>query len=180
MTTAPGWEGLLDPGEKILWQGHPDTALVILPSHWVTGIFGFFFAGFALFWMLVAAAAGGWTWTFGLIHFTVGLGVMVGGPLLSQIIRRGSTYTLTDRRAFIATDLPFVGRKLQSWPITADTPLEIAETPPFATLTFATRTVRGRRGPSQRPVGFERITDGRNVLSLMRGIQTAAPQDNTP
>ena len=56
--TAPaGWEGILDPGERILWQGRPVPGIVWRPQQMVTFLFGLAFAGFALFWMLMAATA---------------------------------------------------------------------------------------------------------------------------
>ena len=167
----PGWEGILDPGETILWQGRPDGAVTLTPGSVVMALFGLLFAGFALFWMVMASLAGGYFWMFGLIHFAVGVGIMVSGPLGSAFTRRHSYYTLTDRRAFIATDLPLVGRRLRSYPITADTTLDF-EDGALATLNFATVPRRGRNGVHEVPVGFARIRDGRAVLALMRDIQT--------
>lgn len=170
-----GWEGILDPGETILWQGRPDGSLVIRPAHIATGVFGLFFAGFALFWMMMASMGGGYFWMFGLLHFGVGLGVMVGGPLYSLILRRRSWYTLTSRRAILASDLPVVGRRLESYPISRDTPITFEESDPFASIHFATRQTRGRNGVTTHPVGFERIAEGRRVLALMRQLQSELP-----
>ena len=59
MTTAPhrppappqGWEDILDPGERILWQGRPEPGL--LPVRLPPGqmVMGAIFTGFSLFWM---------------------------------------------------------------------------------------------------------------------------------
>lgn len=170
MTIPPGWEGILDKDVTILWQGQPDGAIVLGANSVITGLFGLMFAGFALFWMVMASLAGGYFWAFGLIHFAVGIAIMLSGPLAGAFIRRHSFYTLTDRRAFIAADMPLVGRRLKSYPITADTVLEFDDTP-LASIFFASQTRRGKNGPRQVPVGFERIPDGRAVLAQMRGIQ---------
>lgn len=166
----PGWEGLLDPDETILWQGRPDARLKIGIGHVAAFLFGTVFAGFALFWMIMASKAGGFFWMFGLIHFSAGLGIMVGGPIISVWKRRHSYYTLTDRRAFIATDMPMRGQSLESYPITADTAITFTEGP-LSDLHFATRQVRAKRGHRSVPIGFDSIADGRHVLSLIRQVQ---------
>ncbi|HHL21691.1 MAG TPA: aspartate carbamoyltransferase catalytic subunit [Aliiroseovarius sp.] len=166
-----GWEGILDKDEEILWQGRPDTAIRIGPANIATMVFGLAFAGFALFWMIMASAAGGAFWMFGLIHFTAGLG-LAAGPILWGPFKRGRTwYTLTDRRAFIATDLPLKGKQLKSYPITDDTVLDFQPGAP-ASIHFARETRRGSKGRRYMvPVGFEFIDDGEEVYRLMRGIQ---------
>lgn len=171
MPTPAGWDGLLDPDEAILWQGRPDPGMAVDAGHLVMGLFGAAFAGFALFWMIMAAQGGGWFWMFGLLHFAVGLGVMLGGPVGGALRRRRSWYTLTNRRAFIATDLPWQGRKLESWPITPEADLALTDHGTLSSITFAERPVRTRRGIGTDRIGFDRITDGRQVLALMRAIQ---------
>ena len=106
-------------------------------------------------------------------HFLVGAGMVWGAIWWPSFRRRRSWYTLTDRRAFIATDLPIQGRRLQSWPINRGTRLELREGPPDSVF-FATRKKRGRNGTYTVPVGFERIPDGKQVLRLMRDIQKGA------
>ena len=65
MTAPAGWEGILDTGETILWQGRPDGKIVLRPANTATFVFGLAFAGFALFWMIMASTAGGFFWAFG-------------------------------------------------------------------------------------------------------------------
>ncbi len=172
MTTPAGWQGILDDDENILWQGRPDGAVKWKPGNFFTLVFGLFFAGFALFWMAMAAKAGGGFWMFGLIHFAVGLGIAIGPPFLSAWRRRHTWYTLTNKRAFIATDLPFIGRKLDSYPIDADTVLTFAAGD-LASIYFAKRTKRGKNGTYTVDVGFESIADGTEVYRLLRNIQKA-------
>lgn len=167
------WAGILDEGERILWQGRPDGGIALRPRNIAMAAFGLFFAGFALFWMIMAAQAGGGFWMFGLIHFTVGAGIVASALFWDAFRRRRSWYTLTDRRAFIATDLPLMGKRLRSWPITADMGLDFVDGP-LQTVNFATETRRGKNGPRTRTFGFERIADGREVYRMMRDIQTRA------
>ena len=170
MSAPEGWDGILDDGEVILWQGRPGTKVVWKISHIMSFVFGLAFAGFALFWMTMAAQAGGYFWTFGLIHFSVGIGLAIGPPYWSAWRRRHTWYTLTDRRAFIATDLPLQGRKLQSYPIAKDTQLEY-DRGEKATIHFAHEYRRTKNGSRRVPIGFERITDGEEVYRLIRKIQ---------
>lgn len=176
-TVPSGWEGLLDPGETILWQGRPDQRFHLSFDKLPIAVFGLFFTGFALFWMLGAAMGGGNFWMFGLIHFSVGA-YMTGNALAGEALRHRATwYTLTDRRAFIATRTLTKGRQLQSFPIDKDTVFDY-RAGPLATIYFNQQTRRGNKGSSYTvDIGFERIAEGDSVLALMRQIQTAAPRE---
>lgn len=170
-----GWEGILEPGETILWQGQPDGRMVFRPVHIFPLLFGLAFSGFALFWMIMASQAGGVMWMFGLIHFTVGIGVMGGGPVGGAWKRRRSFYSLSSRRAFIAGTSYFGQKSLNSYPITASTVLEFEEEGTFANIYFHKETTRDSDGDRHTTrIGFERITEGRKVLALMRQVQGAA------
>lgn len=173
MTAVPGWEDILDEGEDILWQGRPDGAVTLRPKNILLLVFGLFVAGFALFWMVMAAVSGSLFWMFGLIHFSVGVEIIAAAVYWSAFKRRRTWYTLTDRRAFIASDLPVIGKRLKSYPIGADTVLDFEEAP-LATVNFAKETKRGKNGHSQVAVGFERIADGTKVYRIMRDIQAKA------
>ncbi|MFQ5624190.1 MAG: aspartate carbamoyltransferase catalytic subunit, partial [Paracoccaceae bacterium] len=120
-----------------------------------------------------AARAGGVFWMFGLIHFLVGVGIAVVPPFWTTFRRRRTWYALTDRRAFVATDLPLRGRRLKSYPITSEAVLDFNNEEP-ATIYFAQQTRRGKNRTYQVNIGFERIADGPEVYQLMRGIQEAA------
>ncbi|MDF1856515.1 aspartate carbamoyltransferase catalytic subunit [Pseudooceanicola sp.] len=169
-----GWDGILDPGEVIQWQGRPDPAVKFQLSHIVTVVFGLLFSGFALFWMITAARSGDLFWMFGLIHFSVGLSILIG-PIYGPSWRRRHTwYTLTDRRAFIATDIPFRGRKLTAYPIAGDTVISIEEADDFSTVHFAHEMKSRKNGSTRHDIGFERIPDGRDVYARLRAIRAAA------
>ena len=173
MNTPSGWEGILDKDEVIRWQGRPDGAVVWQVSNFATLLFGAAFSGFALFWMIMAAQAGGGFWMFGLIHFFVGIGIGIGPVFWSTLKRRKSWYTLTNKRALIATDMPTKGRVLKSYPITKDTMIELVSGDP-ASLHFATVQRRSKNGTYKAKIGFERIADAQQVYTLMRDIQKEA------
>lgn len=174
MNNAPaGWEHILDEGEEIRWQGRPDGAVVWKVANFATLLFGAAFSGFALFWMIMAAAAGGGFWMFGLLHFFVGIGIGIGPVFWGALRRRKSWYTLTNRRAIIATDMPFKGRVLRSYPILTNTVLEIDTNDP-ASVIFASEQRRRKNGTYKVKIGFERIVDAKQVYALLRGIQKEA------
>ncbi len=170
MSPPSGWEGILDEDEEVLWQGRPDNRIVFRMVYLLSGALGLFFAGFAVVWMVMVAQTGGFAWMFGLIHFSVGLAIGIGPPLWSAWTRRHTWYTLTDRRAFIATDLPLRGRRLKSYPIDDDTVLDYRDGDP-PTVYFAHEMRRTKNGSRRVDIGFERIADGQEVYRLMRQVQ---------
>ncbi|MFV0358409.1 aspartate carbamoyltransferase catalytic subunit [Tropicimonas sp.] len=182
MSEHSGWEGILQPGETVLWQGRPSGRVSFRHASPRRMVAGGFMTAFAVFWTISAAgAAGGATDLigrifplFGLIFVFLGLREAGGWEVWRAFVRRHSWYSLTSRRAFIATEI-FGRRALRSWPIDRETVLDFEEGPPD-TIWFADRP--GRRGrPRTRTterVGFELIDDGREVLRLMRNIQRGA------
>lgn len=170
MSAAAGWDGILDDGETILWQGRPEGGFHLTAGRIFEALFGLAFAGFALVWMVLASNGPGGFWAFGLIHFSVGIGVTLHALVWPGFRRRHTWYTLTDRRAFIATDLPIKGRSLKSFPITPDTVLQLEDGAP-GTIWFAHEYRRTKKGSRRVDIGFERIDAAREVLRLMTGIQ---------
>lgn len=165
-----GWNGILEDGEEILWQGEPSGRIRFGAGQFFTVIFGLFFAGFALFWMIMAFQAGGFFWAFGLIHFSVGLSLAFGAPFWDRIKRGYTWYTLTNCRAFIATDLPVLGRRLKSYPINENTALDYRETDP-PSIYFAQEFQQRKNGSRHIDIGFYGIPDAADVYKQMRDIQ---------
>lgn len=185
MSKRDPWDGILDDGESILWQGRPTPGWRPTTPRLVKIPFGLFFSGFAVFWMLKAfEMTGGVTgdapggilkffWLAGLPFFFAGLGIIAGATVWPPYLHKYTWYTLTNQRAIIATHVPFTNRRLKSYPITADSPLELEEGA-FQTIIFARETRPGKSKPYTVDIGFERITDGRDVYRKMRDIQTQA------
>lgn len=161
------WRGILGPDETIIWQGRPNPAAPVALSQLGRAAFGLVFSAFAVMWMMGAMRAGGMFWMFGLPHFGVGAGIIVSALFWRRIRLSNTWYTLTNRRAFIATRIPLEGRRLKSWDINEDTVLTFDEGPP-PSVGFGFAKARGRSGKHLRAVGFERIADGRAVYDMMR------------
>ena len=173
MTDRSGWEDILDDGEIITWQGRPDGKIAWKLSHIFTILFGIAFSGFAVFWMVMASQAGGIFWMFGLIHFFAGIAVGIGPPLWAAWSRRHTWYSLSNKRAFIATDIPFQGRNLKIYPIDAKTKVTLNHGNP-ASVYFANEYRSTKNGSREILIGFERIEGADTVSRLLRDIQTGA------
>ncbi|RVV98350.1 hypothetical protein EKE94_05340 [Mesobaculum littorinae] len=180
-----GWEGILDPGEEILWQGRPDGALV-LSGGLGRSVFGLAFTAVSVLILREIAADGpplAMLWA--LPFLGIGLYMLAGRFAWDALRRRHTWYTLTDRRAFIATEL-FGRRRLNSWPIRPDTPVTLDPGPPddvwfaedWREIRHHDRRDRGHRHSRprrvRRRVGFRRIAEGRRVMGLIHQIQSTA------
>jgi hypothetical protein len=156
-----GWEGILDPGEQILWQGSPAQRPAPAARSGRDRIMPFVVIAFALFWTVQAMQAGGVLWLFGLVFLYIGVRKLRRPPRRTQDGLSGTFYTLTDRRAFIATDIAGK-RDLRSYPIGKDTVVELVDGVP-GSVYFTTDS--GFR------VGFELVEDARSVYARIRDIQ---------
>ncbi|WBU53868.1 aspartate carbamoyltransferase catalytic subunit [Paracoccus sp. SCSIO 75233] len=155
-----GWQGILDDGERILWQGQPDRRVRFEPGDLSKAFPGLFFVCFSLFWMYQAAQASIAFSLFGLFFLFIGIRQLLKPAIMPAYIRSRSWYTLTDRRAIVATDIPVRGRRLVSYPIDSTTPIElVAGDPPSI-----------RFGGSD-DAAFTFIPEAEKVLALIRGIQ---------
>ena len=191
------WDGILEPGERILWQGRPDASVVWADLLAAQTLFGLFVTVFALFWIGAAAAMTGsigWSdsWfdligmvfpLFGVPFVGVGL-YMVVGRLFHDAFRRGRTwYTLSDQAAYVATDM-LGKRALRRHDIDRMDRLELDDSRPGSVWFGQDRQLRhvhfrARDGFPGRthsyvhlaPVGFERIADARAVYGMIRDLR---------
>lgn len=198
--TPAGWEGILAPGERILWQGRP-----LARPDWpallrAQVLFGLVFAGFALFWIAQAwrmadgspapGALRGLFPLFGLPFLVVGLNLALGPALRPWLAARGTWYTLTDRNAYIATRRP--GRRsLTRHPLTARMLPALEDGSP-GSVWFASEPgpgggawrgagAAGRYGGAAGRIGFRSIPEARTVYRLLlEAISALAPADDTP
>ncbi|MEP5727836.1 MAG: aspartate carbamoyltransferase catalytic subunit [Sulfitobacter sp.] len=163
------WEGLLDPDETILWQGRPENGVKLEWKSAFEPFFFLFFTGFSVFWMIMASQAPGPFWMFGLLFFGVGMFNLVGKHFWKAYLRNGTFYTLTTKRAFIGTTTG-TKRKLESYPIRADTTLTYEEGA-LSSIWFAQIITQTKQGSSPSDIGFERLADGKAVYAKFREVQ---------
>ncbi|SHJ02748.1 hypothetical protein [Wenxinia saemankumensis] len=184
-TPPAGWEDILAPGERILWQGRPRAGIDWGRILSVEAVFGLVFAGFGLLWTGMAASMAppgdapalfSIFPLFGLIFVAIGLHQAIGRHVLDAWRHGRTWYTLTDRAAYIATQS--LGRRNLRCIETGDwEDLRLEDGDP-GTVWFArdrhqrpARRRNGRMRPARSwttPVGFRRIDDARRVFGLMR------------
>ena len=163
--TPPAWP--LDAGERVLWQGRPSAALYLTlrqVAKLASGIFGLCLFLYLAARLNMAVAP---YWDVWVIVLTVFFASIPADILRAALIRRWSSYALTNHRALIATDLPLWGRITRSIPIDPATRID-HHNGHRGSILFPGPKRRFGTGPK---VGFERIADSDAVLALIRLIQ---------
>ena len=164
------WEGILSPGEEIIWQGTPKSRVRLEWESPFIPLSYLFFTGFSIFWMVMASRHGGLFWTFGLLFFFVGAYGLIGVHFWKAFVRRHQHYTLTNQRAMIGTRI--LGRKtLKSYPIVQTTEIEFQDDGQTGDIYFASEETRRRNNTTVTKIGFEQIENPRSVLAQMRSLQ---------
>jgi hypothetical protein len=106
---------------------------------------------------------------FGLPFIAIG-GFLFFGPVQEALLApRRLRYALTSRAAYIFRST--LSQKLEVYPITATTSLELEKGKGADSVWFHARLEKGPDGPSTAHVGFRNIADGERVFQLIRGIQ---------
>jgi hypothetical protein len=106
---------------------------------------------------------------FGLPFIAIG-GFLFFGPVQEALLApRHLRYALTSRAAYIFRST--LSQKLEVYPITATTSLELEKGKGADSVWFHARLEKGPDGPSTAHVGFRNIADGERVFQLIRGIQ---------
>lgn len=179
-----GWSDHLSPGERLLWQARPAADIRLGDFLSVRLPFGLVFAGFAVFWMSAAFAmtrqADGFDVfpLFGIPFLLVGLYMAIGVPFWDAYERAHSWYALSDRAAYIATEL-FGRRKLARYPVADMNAIEL-EDGETGTVWFRKETrvhtsqnyrpngvSRPRTHISTTQIGFKRIATPRSVYAMI-------------
>ena len=196
-----GWEAYLLPGETILWEGRPATAISWRGGEMGTVLLGGIILAFIGFFVWDTWNIDDWSdhveerAVTGLMIFAaIGLLLAASGPLAMQMVRRGTWYTLTSRRAIIAHWPTLLGvtvyRGLDCYAITevGVVPSDVRglKTTQFARLSGRHTFIAGegwrragiRAGRSSggnytrdQQIGFERIEDAEHVAELCRKVQ---------
>ncbi|MCA0044303.1 hypothetical protein [Celeribacter litoreus] len=164
-----GWADILMPNERVLWQAQPDSRIEWRGPQVPFALFGMMFAGFALFWTVKAMMSNGF-WVYGIFQIVTGLGIALAPLFIGPFIAKRTWYSLTNRRAFFASDLPFGGKSLTALELYPNTPVEFDGQEP-GTLSFGARAealVGDRFDSTPR---FFRIPNARHVFGLVLDIQ---------
>lgn len=186
----PFWEGLLEPGERVLWAGRPRPGLGLSGPDGVFLLMGLVFLAFAVAAGVQAMrpdlpggqGVGVLLGLLAALFGAAGVAFLVGPPLRARARSARIAYVLTNRRAMVLT----AGAEpdLAAYAITPAMRLRLVPGRPGSVF-FARDVAAGRGGPPRpgggprRPariveVGFERIDDAEAVFRLMRRLQGAA------
>ena len=167
------WEGLLDPDERVIWQGAPDATLRLAWTSIGQPIVGVIFPIIAFSGFNLGETPGFANLIIPAIFSAVGLYELILIHPWKAYVRKNTFYTLTNKRAFIGMSLPFKGRTLESYPLSRDTQVTLRDGV-RASIHFAERMKRTRRSEKAIPIGFEDLSDGRRVYSMVRSVQDGA------
>lgn len=171
--TPPGWDGILAPGERILWQGRPEPHLDFTRAGLVQTAFGLPILVYAVIWTVMGSRVADpgpflrFLLAVGLFFIALGLYLVLGHFLWDAYRRRRTWYTLTDRRAFIATAV-LGRRKLRSHALQRIAPQYDGRVP--GTIRFA----------ADLRDGFEMIADAPRVLEILRAAQRDLALNGAP
>lgn len=157
----------LDAGERILWQARPSAALYLTlrqAGKLASGIFGLTLFLYLAQRLNMAVAP---YWDVWVVVLTVFFAAIPADIFRAALIRRWSSYALTNHRALIVTDLPLWGRITRSIPIDAATRIDHHAGTRGSVLFPGPKRLFGT-GPK---TGFERIENSDAVLAQIRLIQ---------
>lgn len=172
---SPEWDGILRPGERILWQGAPQSGESYRQASPAQQILGFaiivIYALYSFRFTDMAKSRGEAL----MLHAISGTFIAVflihlfGMPMLDAYKVRRRFYTLTSRRAFIGSTA-FGRRTLEEWPVNRAMTIEL-EDGFLGHVHFAERSIRTRWGKDIEKIGFRNIPDAAHVHSLMLQVQ---------
>jgi hypothetical protein len=175
----PSWDPFLAEDEFLVWHGRPNGEQLVSHKSTQTSAMsiGFFiFAGVMLkvTWPREYDPSMWPIWGIAGAMILLGLWMLVGSHFRGRRNRQGTWYTLTNKRAFIATDLK--KKRLSSYPIDEDAPLELVRGQGDGGdyVYFAQRRIKAkRRDESDRieMIGFELIKDADSVFALFQRVQ---------
>ncbi|PIE16519.1 MAG: hypothetical protein CSA68_02290 [Rhodobacterales bacterium] len=166
------WEGILEEGEELLWQGRPRTDIVFQKRHILPAILAVGVAGLGIIWIFFTGLGNGYTVVMGVFLLIIAALLGFGPPVMTSMIRKATWYSLSNKRGFIATHRPQLGRKLAAYRIDPDYPLRYDHKSP-GTIIFATEIRQPGNAAYTVKIGFERIDDSEKVYQMLRAIQQA-------
>jgi len=98
-----GLRSYLFPGERVLWEGHPEVGPFMLRGAWYLIPFSLLWGGFAFFWEFMAVRGGAPLFfaIWGVPFVLVGAYLIFGRLLVARREAMNTAYAITDRRVLI-------------------------------------------------------------------------------
>ena len=178
------WDDYFEPGEVLIWQGAPEPGprSYLLPTF--MSVFGipFFlgglaFAGTGLGFLismdnLADFGLGLFLTAFSVPFLGVGAGLTIGTWVYAFIDHKHVRYALSSKSAYLAKS--FFKHTLETYTIGADDAITLDQGR-YDNVKFKTIHERDSDGDkTTRSIGFDGITNGREVYALIRQIQRDA------
>lgn len=166
----PSWDGILQDGEELLWQGrsrpHHET-----PFWLSAAIYG---AAMCLSVGIDAALGADRFGAYGTVFIFLVLATAITLIRPGRFWRRQKPhfYSLSNRRAFRGEIGPSGDYRLVSWPISPETSFRLTDGHPPSIRFYEGRHASGRR-PRYHEV-FEAVPDAKKVYKLLESIQKDA------
>lgn len=163
---------IVEPGEKIIWEGKPQ-ALPFFMGSLVVALFGLPF-------LLVGLFVGG----VGLIHAAVGFILTIGTPTYTLLVHRYTHYALTQKRAIFQTGL--IGRDFQFVDYDQVTNAEVnvgvadklfGNNSGSILISSAGTFTQGKHGPVARPYHMRNISNPYEVFKQFKELSHAVKTD---
>jgi len=173
----------LAPGERIVWRGVPRQGIFLVPADWFLMPFSLLWAGFVVYWMVLAIRQGApLVALFGVPFVFFAYFFVFGRFQVDGAMRDRAAYAVTDRRVIMVST--FLGRSARSTLIRTLTGVTIDELgdgsgtitfgwkPPLAAYLHYNRPWPGPSGYERS--AFDLIPSAREVFKLIRRLQDGA------
>lgn len=162
-------QGLIQPGEQLLWHGAPATGLRLQKSDLSMIPFSLAFCGFSIFWEVSVIRSGGGLLPclFGIPFIVIGLYLMLGRFFLDAYNRKNTYYGITSERIIILEPKTVNSMAYHQIP-TLELVLEKGE---LGSVFFSQQTYQDHRGRTVHRVdrpGIRLITDAPRVYNLIQ------------
>lgn len=187
LAAGPVWDDFLEDGEYLVWHGRPDGEKLVSrdsgsKAALSLGFFLFVGVGVNVMWRDFFDPGMWPVWIVFSLMLATGVWMLVGSHFRGRRARRGTWYTLTNRRAFVATDLG--AKHLKSWPVTKDAPLRHVKAldDRLGYVFFAQEITPARDHDDTddiTEIGFELIENSDSVFLLFQRVAAQNTGDET-
>ena len=175
---AKSWEHFLEDRERVLWHGRPDAEALFSPTATKNFVVGLPLIAFGavmvnVTWPQHGNFQGMWpVWTIAGLLISWGLYYSASAPFKDRARRMRTWYTLTNKRAVIATDIK--RREFTSYPITKDNDIRLPLFGAKTTVWFAQHVDPADDHDDTDTItliGFELIKDAPYVAELLEQVK---------
>lgn len=175
MSASPEIADLLEPGETVVWSGHPDSDRMARSARVLVGIGALFLITSIAFFLILRAILSPWLALAGLPFALMG-GAMMAAPALARRRSGRTAYALTTRRAIVRRPT-WTGSVVvdQFAPGQIDEVTRVEEADGVGDLVFFVRDTALGEGMVTARKGFQAIARPDEVESLVRRTLLADP-----